>query len=150
MKDKEMLAPQTVETLEKQLRYIAAVIRDKGREVLIDEELTPPQFVALQWIADKEGMTISELAGKMYLAFSTTTDLIDRMESKELIQRIKDRQDKRVVRIYLKEKGKKTITNVINKRQEYLNGKLSDFHPSDLDDLEKGLTCLYALMKDEI
>ena len=46
-------------------------------------------------------MTIGDLSNKMYLAFSTTTDLIDRMEKSELVQRIRDEQDRRVVRIHL-------------------------------------------------
>lgn len=40
----------------------------------------------------------------MYLAFSTTTDLVDRMEKNELIVRIRDPKDRRVVRIHLLDK----------------------------------------------
>ena len=35
-------------------------------------------------------MTIDELSNRMYLAFSTTTDLVDRMEKNELVVRIRD------------------------------------------------------------
>lgn len=145
-----MLTSQTVKTIEKQLRYIAAVIRERGREVLIDEGLTPPQFVTLQWVLDKEGITISELASKMFLAFSTTTDLIDRMENKGLVKRIKDEQDKRVVRIHLQEKGEKTIYNVIKKRQIFLNDKLEELSDPEIDNLQHGLTSLYNLINGEI
>lgn len=150
MRNKEMLTSQTVKTIEKQLRYIAAVIRERGREVLIDEGLTPPQFVTLQWVLDKEGITISELASKMFLAFSTTTDLIDRMENKGLVKRIKDEQDKRVVRIHLQEKGEKTIYNVIKKRQIFLNDKLEELSDPEIDNLQHGLTSLYNLINGEI
>jgi len=50
-------------------------------------------------------MTIGELSNIMYLAFSTTTDLVDRMEKNELVMRIRDDQDRRVVHIHLLQEG---------------------------------------------
>ncbi len=72
-------------------------------------------------------MTIGELSNKMYLAFSTTTDLIDRMEKNELVVRVKDPHDRRVVRIHLLDKGKQMIDEVIQKRQGYLQDILLIF-----------------------
>ncbi|ASB66457.1 S-methyl-5'-thioadenosine phosphorylase [Bacillus velezensis] len=69
-----------VADIEKSLRHIAAIIKQKGREILNQYAITPPQFVGLQWLYELGDMTIGELSAKMYLACSTTTDLIDRME----------------------------------------------------------------------
>lgn len=69
-----------VADIEKSLRHIAAIIKQKGREILNQYAITPPQFVGLQWLYELGDMTIGELSGKMYLACGTTTDLIDRME----------------------------------------------------------------------
>lgn len=150
MNGEQVLTSQVIETIEKQLRYFASVIREHGREVLKDEELTPPQFVALQWLSDKEGMTIGELSSKMYLAFSTTTDLIDRMESKHLVKRTRDEQDKRMVRIHLLKKGETIIQQVIAKRQEYMQERLDDLSASELDGLQLGLSRLFEMVKEEI
>lgn len=57
----------------------------------------------------------------MYLACSTTTDLIDRMEKSELVERVKDPSDRRVVRIHLLPEGERIIQEVIVKRQEYVS-----------------------------
>ena len=90
-----------VADIEKDLRYIAGIIKQKGREILSNYTITPPQFVALQWLFEERDMTIGELSNKMYLAFSTTTDLVDRMENNHLVERVKDPRDRRVVRIHL-------------------------------------------------
>lgn len=79
-----------VADIEKSLRHIAAIIKQKGREILNQYAITPPQFVGLQWLYELGDMTIGELSGKMYLACSTTTDLIDRMEKNKLVERVKD------------------------------------------------------------
>jgi DNA-binding MarR family transcriptional regulator len=133
---------------EKSLRYIAAIIKQKGREILNQYTITPPQFVALQWLHENGDMTIGELSNKMYLACSTTTDLIDRMEKSKLVVRVKDENDRRVVRIHLLEEGARIIEEVIDKRQGYLTEVLSSFSKDEIVILEKLLGKLHHEMKD--
>lgn len=95
--------------------------------MLSNYKITPPQFVALQWLFEDGDMTIGELSNKMYLACSTTTDLVDRMEKNLLVERVKDPNDRRVVRIHLLEEGKRIIDEVIKKRQGYLDEILKTF-----------------------
>jgi MarR family transcriptional regulator, organic hydroperoxide resistance regulator len=68
---------KTVAELEKLLRYIAANLKQRGRGILAQYPITPPQFAALQWLLKEGDLTIGELSNKMYLACSTTTDLVD-------------------------------------------------------------------------
>ena len=58
----------TVADIEKDLRYISGIIKQKGRELLSNYTITPPQFVALQWLFEDGDMTIGELSNKMFLA----------------------------------------------------------------------------------
>ncbi|MGE8206053.1 MarR family winged helix-turn-helix transcriptional regulator [Heyndrickxia sp. NPDC080065] len=140
---------EVVATIEKDLRYIAAIIKQKGRELLSSYTITPPQFVALQWLFEEGDMTIGELSNKMYLAFSTTTDLIDRMEKNELVVRVKDPHDRRVVRIHLLEKGEIMIDEVIQKRQGYLHDILMNFSTDEVIHLKDSLIKLHHEMKAE-
>lgn len=133
--------------IEKDLRYISGIIKQKGREILSQYTITPPQFIALQWLFEVGDMTIGELSNKMYLACSTTTDLVDRMEKNELVMRVKDENDRRVVRIHLLKEGERIIEEVINKRQNYLNEVLVDFSEEEVTLLAKGLNRLHNEMK---
>ncbi|WP_035199991.1 MarR family winged helix-turn-helix transcriptional regulator [Heyndrickxia coagulans] len=141
--------PEVVAQIEKDLRYISGIVKQKGRELLSDYKITPPQFLALQWLFEEGDMTIGDLSNRMYLAFSTTTDLIDRMEKNELVRRVKDPHDRRVVRIHLLEKGRVLIDEVIRKRQAYLQGVLSHFSPDELVKLKNNLLQLHQEMKTE-
>jgi MarR family transcriptional regulator, organic hydroperoxide resistance regulator len=134
--------------IEKEMRYVSGLIKQKGREILTNYKITPPQFVALQWLFEEGDMTIGELSAKMYLAFSTTTDLIDRMEKNELLRRVKDEKDRRVVRIHLLEEGKRIIDEVITKRQNYLQDVLTNFTTSEVASLKENLTKLHQEMKE--
>lgn len=138
-----------VADIEKDLRYISGIIKQKGREILSDFTITPPQFVALQWLFEEGDMTIGELSNKMYLACSTTTDLVDRMEKNNLVKRVKDPNDRRVVRIQLLEVGERIIEEVIKKRQEYLKEVLKDFTNEEVLFLKDNLMKLHQDMRIE-
>ncbi|WP_313891662.1 MarR family transcriptional regulator [Psychrobacillus sp.] len=133
--------------LEKELRHISGIIKQRGRQILNAYTITPPQFVALQWLFELGDMTIGDLSNKMYLAFSTTTDLIDRMEKSKLVQRVRDEQDRRVVRIHLLEEGERIIEEVIEKRQHYLDDVLNQFSAEEVLNLSSLLEKLHQEMK---
>lgn len=149
MKESELHSHVEVAFLEKELRYTSHLIKQKGREILSNYTITPPQFIALQWLHELGDMTIGELSNKMYLAFSTTTDLVDRMEKNELVMRIRDDQDRRVVHIHLLQEGERIIEEVIEKRQNYLKELLVDFDKEEVELLSKLLHKLHLQMKED-
>lgn len=87
--------------------------------------ITPPQFDALV-ILDRDGdLTIGELSNRLYLAYSTTTDLVDRLERAEFVVRERDLADRRVVRAKLQDKGSSLIEQVLDARRIYLSDILA-------------------------
>jgi len=132
--------------IEKYLRKIDYIVRKKGREILNDFNMTIPQFTALQILINTGDMTIGELSQKMSLACSTITDLIDRMEKTGLVIRKKDLKDKRIVRIEVLPKGLDILEQVLKKRIEFLELKVSDFTLEDKETLKRVLEKLYQAM----
>lgn len=137
---------RNIAVMEKDLRYIAAIIKEQGRKILKNYTITPPQFSALQWLLEHGDMTIGELSNKMFLAFSTTTDLVDRMESSHLVKRVRDEKDRRVVRVHLLTEGERIIEEVIQKRQQYLAEVLKNFDEQEIQQFSGLLTRLYEEM----
>ncbi|WP_212391298.1 MarR family winged helix-turn-helix transcriptional regulator [Sporosarcina beigongshangi] len=135
--------------MEKDLRYIAAIIKQQGRRILSNYTITPPQFIALQWLFEHGDMTIGDLSNKMFLAFSTTTDLVDRMEKNNLVKRVRDEQDRRVVRIHLLSEGERVIEEVIDKRRVYLDEVLADFEEGEVKGFSNLLRKLHQEMKKD-
>ena len=64
MKDHSTHSSESVAILEKELRYISHLIKQKGREILSNYTITPPQFIALQWLHESGDMTIGDLSYK--------------------------------------------------------------------------------------
>ncbi|MGX6442964.1 MarR family winged helix-turn-helix transcriptional regulator [Neobacillus sp. K501] len=147
VEDSQIVIGETVANIEKDLRYISGIIKQKGREMLTNYKITPPQFIALQWLFDEGDMTIGELSSKMYLACSTTTDLVDRMEKNNLVMRVKKPSDRRVVQIHLLEEGERIIDEVIKKRQAYLAEVLTNFSVEEIQLLQTNLTKMHEEMR---
>lgn len=133
----------TVFEIESLLRTVATTVRKRGRAILVDFEITPPQFDALLWITrHKEEITIGELSAKLGLAYSTTTDLVDRLEKQEFVVRVRDRDDRRVVRLHMLPSGDRIIVRVLEARREYLAGVLEHLHEGERNLLLEALRLL--------
>ncbi|MFZ0368195.1 MAG: MarR family transcriptional regulator [Halobacillus sp.] len=142
------LQASIIADVEKELRYISGIIKQRGRVILNHYPITAPQFVALQWLLEKGDMTIGELSDYIHLACSTTTDLVDRMEKNKLVERVRDLKDRRVVRIHVLQKGEQIIHEVIAKRQDYLKEVLKDVTTDDVETLNNLLQVLHEKMRD--
>ena len=87
------------------LKEISQVSFIRGFPVLINFGLTGPQLIILQELSNGE-LTVSGLARRISLSQGTVTDIIHRLEKKDLIIRRRSNQDKRRVLITLSEKCK--------------------------------------------
>ncbi|HAR84601.1 MULTISPECIES: MarR family winged helix-turn-helix transcriptional regulator [Clostridium] len=131
-----------IEKIEKLLRRVCFYIKKKGRTILEDYDITPAQFEALQIIVNHKEVTISELSNKLYQAPSTITDLVDRMESKDLVKRVRDSKDRRIVRIEGLEKGHNILEAVIMERCKFLDYSLENVSKEDKDSFTEYLDIL--------
>ncbi|MFZ5968159.1 MAG: MarR family winged helix-turn-helix transcriptional regulator [Bacillota bacterium] len=145
---KEQFTEDIVE-IERLLRWVCTSIKRKGRDILTDFEITPPQFDALLQLIKNGDLTIGELSNKMYLACSTITDLIDRMEKNQLVERVRDNKDRRVVRIRVLEKGNKLIEEVLDTRRNYLQEVLSDVGDKEKQGLIHALHMIHTRTEAE-
>lgn len=133
---------ENIVKIELLLRKVCFNIKQKGREILEDYNITPPQFDALQMLVNDGDMTVSELSTKLFLAPSTITDLIDRMEKNEHVIRSRDDKDRRIVKIKAMEKGRILINDVISRRCDYINELLKNVEDTDKDKLINYLNIL--------
>jgi len=110
------------------LLHAFKVLQKHFYELADEYNLAPAQLGALEKLWHQDGLTITELGDKLNLKTSTVTALADRMERDGLLQRKRNDEDRRVVRIYLTEKSRS------------LKGKIPDFEQYIMDQLLKGIT----------
>ncbi len=132
--------------MEKDIRDICVKVRKKGREILSEFDITIPQFNALLYLVFDGEMTLGELSQKMFLACSTITDLLDRMEKAELVKRYKDEKDKRVYRVRVLDKGTALIEQVMLHRRQYISDSISMLDEEQQMALSQSISLLNELL----
>lgn len=141
--------PEHVVEIEHHLRQIASVVRRKGRVLLESYHITPPQFDALVILSAVGVLTIGDLSNRLFLAYSTTTDLVDRLERAAFVVRERDSVDRRVVRVRLQEKGANLIEEVLDARRSYLADILESVDREDRRQMLSVLDILNTKMLED-
>lgn len=139
----------SVTRIERSLRHVAFIIKKRGRDILVDFGITNPQFNALLALRDNPNITMGDLCDKLFLACSTATDLVDRMEKNGFLERKRDSQDRRVIRLSISERGKEVISEVIAARRRYVSSILEKLSEEEISQLEQSLDKLHSLMLQE-
>lgn len=121
--------PVLATEVERLLREVALIMRQRGRQHLSSFDLTPPQFDALVELVRDGEMTMGDLCNRLSRASSTVTDLIDRMERSGFVQRTRDTGDRRVVRLQVLGRGREVIDGVLRTRAAYLETVLGQMSP---------------------
>ncbi|CAM3347341.1 MarR family winged helix-turn-helix transcriptional regulator [Nosocomiicoccus ampullae] len=125
------------ESIEKSLRKLSVQLRLYGREILKEYKLSKIQFIALQWVNDSSGITIGQVAKNLDLAYSTTTDIIDRLEKNGFVRRERSKTDKRLVQVKIEPTGLELIERVIEKRIEFIEEITQDLDLNEKELLTK-------------
>lgn len=73
---------------------------------LLDRNLTATQYIVLARLWEEDGISLSELGERLYFDNPTLTGIVDRMERDGLLQRQRDEDDRRVVKVHLTAKGR--------------------------------------------
>ena len=84
-------------------------------------------------------LTMSRLAEMLDVSVASATGIVDRMEKKGVIERRRSDEDRRVVQVYVTEKGEQVFTQMQAERQANMLKMISKITDSDLKALLKGL-----------
>jgi MarR family transcriptional regulator, organic hydroperoxide resistance regulator len=105
--------------------YVASrLISQAYREPLEDLGLTYPQYLVMLVLWEKDGQMVSQIGEKLQLDSGTLTPLLKRLESVNLVKRVRSESDERKVEIELTYPGKSLQTkaqHIPKKIKEFFN-----------------------------
>jgi len=103
------------------LLHAAHALEDRLEAALQNAGLSTPKFSVLSaLVAAGEPLSLSELASRLSCVRSNMTQLVDRLESEELVRRVDDPKDRRIV--------KASITDAGRERQEAGAERIEQLH----------------------
>ncbi len=105
------LNPATALLLDNQLcfaLYSASLAMNKVYKPLLDKlGITYPQYLVMLVLWEGDGLTVSEIGARLSLDSGTLTPLLKRLESADLVQRLRDTEDERRVFVQLTPSGRR-------------------------------------------
>lgn len=117
------------------LRKVIRAIDLHSKHLSKTSGLTSPQLLILLEIDKAPAINSSQVAKNVNLSAATVTSILDRLENKDLISRVRDSQDKRKVSLYLTENGKTILLKAPQALQEnFINSfsNLAEWEQSQL------------------
>ena len=81
--------------------------------------VTAPQLSALRILERRGDLSQSELSRLLLVSGSTLSGLLDRLQSRRLVKRVKSRKDRRQVRVHLTDAGRELLTTIPRGRSKF-------------------------------
>ncbi|HZQ29619.1 MAG TPA: MarR family transcriptional regulator [Patescibacteria group bacterium] len=110
-------------------------VNSHNKKVWMSKQGTPLQFFTLRFLLEKPEATITDITKHFQITKSSATQLIERLSKQKLVEKISDKEDRRVIHLRLTKKAIKEIAKVRQKRMEEMKRVFSNVHPNDIKDL---------------
>ncbi|MBA6352570.1 MarR family winged helix-turn-helix transcriptional regulator [Colwellia sp. BRX9-1] len=128
------------------LRKVIRAIDLHSKHLNKTSGLTSPQLLIMLEIDKVSGINSSQVAKNVNLSAATVTNILDRLENKGLVSRIRSTQDKRRVSLYLTEDGKALLLNAPQALQEHFIDKFSNLAQWEQSQLLSSMERLAGMM----
>ncbi len=129
------------------LRRIIRAIEIHSQHLSHAYQITGPQLGCILAIKQNGAMTPTRLARILYLSASTVVGIVDRLEEKGLLARIRSTADRRQVQICLTEAGALLAATAPSPLQETLSDSLKNLPPLEQVSITLALDKLVSLME---
>ncbi len=100
------------ETLSEALISVARQLRGTSQATLAPWDITPGQLRALRVLGHHGALRMSELSDHLHIAARSTTEVVDALESRGLVERRPDQVDRRATLAELTERGASVLSAI--------------------------------------
>ena len=128
------------------LRKVIRAIDLHSKHLSKTSGLTSPQLLIMLEIDKDSGINSSQVAKNVNLSAATVTNILDRLENKNLITRVRSTQDKRKVSLHLTDNGQALLQNAPQALQEHFIANFSSLAQWEQSQLLSSMERLAEMM----
>lgn len=146
-RNNSVVAEETVNNL----RRLFQIVNKQSKNEACETGLSGPQLWAIKVLSDLAGntITVSKLARQMCLNSSTVVRILDVLEAKGFVLRVRATNDRRIVYVILTDKGNLIINQSPNVAHNLLLKGLNMLSENRLHTIATGLSQLVNLLDSE-
>lgn len=141
------------ELISRYIRECSHMIHVKGHELAQDYGLTYDQYHILIFIQKniEEPPSIRDISIRFKIAQNTTSEKVSRLEEKNLVEKVTDDKDRRVIRIKILDEGIDIINKIKRERAHKITFKaLKEMDTEEVDQFLKSLEFLHEKFKEGV
>jgi len=125
------------------LRVLERLLTKLAARDIEQQGILPAYYGVLFALRDCEYCTPTDLKVQLLVSRSNMTALLDRMERDGLIERIRDPDDRRKLRISITPEGRQVSKSMLDPHLAWVHDTMSPLTKSDLEDLDRILAKLW-------
>jgi Transcriptional regulators len=129
------------------MKKIMSEIKQKVGSHFREMNLTGPQGMLMGTLAHHGEMKISDLSEILGLSNSTVSGILDRLENQGYIERIRSREDRRVVYVKVTDEFKKKSQKQFEEINKMVEQMMEKATPEELETILKGMNTLEKVME---
>lgn len=111
-----------------------------------DVDLTVPQADVIFTLGNTVGLTCRQIGEKTLITKGTLTGILDRLEAKKLIRRVRLTEDRRSTRIQLTTAGTRVFEREFPRQIAYLKNRFQRLSQSQLREIQSALRTLREVL----
>ncbi len=149
--DRDVVASQMIA----QFRLLLREMKCVGSQRLLRRGVSMSNLHVLSMLERHGEMAMSRVAEALDVSFSNATGLVDRMEERGIVERVRDSEDRRVVHVRLTDAGRAALADIEVFRDEAIGRILDQLDSAQLaslaatlDDLRRAVSRVTALDPD--
>ena len=132
------------------IKEVFFLLDDGDRRCLQQYDLTPTQFDVLHWSNSADGKTLGEVSERLLCTPSNVTRVVDLLVRRGLLNRERDSEDRRVVRVYRTPAGQKLYEEVSRTYVDSIRERIAALSESDHATLQQLLAPLKSSLKSQL
>jgi MarR family transcriptional regulator, organic hydroperoxide resistance regulator len=127
------------------IRRVFQAVNEYSKKAERETGLTGPQLWAIKIVSEAAPIRVSNLAKRMYLHPATVVGILDRLEGRGLVARLRSHEDRRVVEVELTGQGKELVAQAPEVAQGLLVKGLETLSHKELLSIADGLEQLVRI-----
>jgi MarR family transcriptional regulator, organic hydroperoxide resistance regulator len=128
------------------LREIAHALSVHSKYIQENYQITVPQLICLREIHKRGLLPLGALTQFLFLSNSTVTGIVDRLEKRGFVQRVRQSRDRRQIHVRLTPEGTAFIENAPDPLRELFVARLKAMAPGEFEKMLAAIDTLAAMM----
>jgi DNA-binding MarR family transcriptional regulator len=116
---------------------VARQLRGASQETLAPWDVTPAHLRALRTLGHHGSMRLSDLSGRLHIAPRSATEVVDALESRDLVRRRPDPGDRRATLVEMTEHGAEVMAAIRAARGNDAERAFGRLSPADRAELAR-------------